>query len=435
MAESPLESIVYSVPHEKFFYKMDDRWSLTTPVGQQGILRHLVSRGMSPTMAKAILKEEEFRVVHAVDIVPARYGETVPDIVSTPGNFLVLNVWARPRLEPAAGEFPRIDKVLRWLTKDDEKAVEWLKNWIAAKVQDPALVPKTAVVFSGTPGSGKGTFARVVREMLGPENCANITRRALENKFNARWANKLFVLADEVVTKEHYVDIAEDLKGYITSDFIEIEGKGENQKAQRNRIAWVFASNDPISPILVERGDRRYSVFTNHTPLSDEYRTMLKDAYLPDDEPTPEFAAEIAAFYHYCLSRTVDPVAVSTPYDNDSRKDLISASASGHEMFLREVDENGIEPHLTTEVERVLGYDNPRANWLFGADGVSKTAVYQAYVHYCRLNGAKPSKINRFGIAVKNHVNPDGERWDEAKITAPNGHRVSCYVIPPLKEK
>jgi hypothetical protein len=427
LPRAPQESIVYSIPHEKYFYYAAGRWQLSSPItSRHAVLQYLMSRDLTQIQARLVLGGDTIQRVHGVDIIPARHGESISDLVQLPSGERILNVWTPPSLQPASGAYPTIERVLLWLTQEDAAGVHWLKNWMAAKVQDPARVPKTAVVFSGAPGSGKDTFAKIMMAMLGPENCAKISRRNLENRFNARWINKLFVFANEVVTKEHYVDIAENLKEYITSDYTEIEGKGENQRTQRNRLAWAFASNDPVSPVLVERGDRRYSVFTNHRPVPADYAAAVKALYTPSDEPTAAFSSELSAFYQDMLRWEVDNRAAATVYENESRRDLMEASANGHEMFLEAVDTEGIDSFLGYEVERAMG-DRPREEWDFGAEGVSKTAVYQAYVQYCRLHGAKSSKINRFGIAVRHHH----PTWGLTAVRrTKDGRRVNCYVLP-----
>jgi hypothetical protein len=433
--EAPLDTVVESIPHEAYFYKLNGRWCLDSPVGPHGITAHLVEAGLSVYEARDIVKNKQLRRVHHVDLFPAKYGDTMPDLVKLPDGKWALNIWDPPRLTPMQNPYPSIERLLSWLTGHDPQGVAWLKNWIAAKLQDPALVPKVAVLFAGAHGSGKDTFAKILMAMLGPGNCAKISRRNLENRFNARWVGKLFVFANEVVTKEHYTDIAEELKEYITSDTTEIEGKGQNQRRQTNRLSWVFASNDTISPLLVERGDRRYTIFANHTPLppqpgaspeATEYADMIRALYLPNDEPTEAFMAEIAGFYYDTLHCSVDHRASSTPYHNEAREDLITASETPADSFFRDVQETGIDEYLEAAKQGALGLVD-EATYDFGEKGLSRYAVHQAYVAYCKLHGGHSLKANRFGIAVKNH-RPE---WPSVRVyCAPTQRQVYCYQVP-----
>jgi hypothetical protein len=412
MVDEALDTICFSVPNEKFLYKVAGRWVLDSPVNEKGAISHLVFHGVGPREAKTIVKGGAVRMVHGIDIVPNE-GEFVKQ-----NGVQYLNVWAKPTLVPVPGDYPRIRRVLSWLTDADDAAEDWVRNWMAAKVQNPALLPRTAIVLAGQPRSGKGTFAYFMQTMLGPENCATISRRTLDTQFNARWINKLFVLADEITEGDKKRSLFEDMKTYIASDDTEIEAKFANRLKQRNRLAWVIATNDKVAPVIVEKGDRRYTVLTNHKPLTPEYKEMILGCFDPaTGKPTPSFLEEIQAFYADCLAYPVVPGRVSDPYDNSARTALIGAGASSLELFLAEVDRGNFD-FWFDQVKHTDSVDDQD----FGErNGVSKLAVYRAYCGYCKRTGTVANRFSGFAAAVDNH-HPG---WPSVAV---NG--ADCYLIP-----
>jgi hypothetical protein len=415
LIDEALKTFCFSVPHEKFLYKIDGRWQLDSPIGEKGIISHLVSKRINTKLAKGLIKNGAFKTVHGIDIIPGE-GEFVEQ-----GGAQYLNVWARPSLVPEAGEYPRIRRILSWLTNKDETAEDWLRNWVAAKVQNPALLPRTAVVLAGQPRSGKGTFALLMQSMLGPENCATISRRTLDTNFNARWINKLFVLADEITEGDKKRSLFEDLKTYIASDDTEIEAKFANRLKQRNRLAWVIATNDKVSPVIVEKGDRRYTVLTNHTTLTAEYTAMILGCFEPSNgKPTESFAAEMRAFYHDCLTRSVDASKVSMPHENGARDALINAGASSIDLFVAEVKAGRFDFWFEQTKFRDT-HDLEKQD--FGARGISRIAVYRTYRLFCERTGTMANRFSGFGAAVANYDPP----WTEVAVDG-----VDCYIVPRL---
>ena len=420
--EGVMGEFAYLIPVEKFVYKRGGYWNLSEPVGKEGIKNHLLEMGLSEAESTVLLKQREYLRVYGADLVPNQ-----PPIFASDDGKLYLNTWVPPSIQPKPGVHPRIDAIMGWLTREDAAGIHWLLHWMAAKVQNPELTPKVAIVFSTEPGGGKGTVALVMRHLLGMENTATIKREELENKFNARWVGKLFVLADEVISNENVRDISNLLKILIDGNELEIEGKGKDQKAIRNRLAWMFASNDRISPVALDEYDRRYTFFSNHDPLTLEYDGLVKGCYHMS-YPTPEFREEMAALYHELLQLKVDWSLISRPYQNEARKLLIEANKPTHEQFCAEVDDHGIDDLLEhIVVHSDFGLQKTRSEWDFGINGVSTQVLYRCYVEFCKRTGARPLKVNKFGVALRNH-RPE---WPFARNLVPGtkDRRINCYVV------
>jgi ribosomal protein L24E/energy-coupling factor transporter ATP-binding protein EcfA2 len=420
--EGAANDFAFLIPNEKFVYRINGIWNAHESVGKEGIINHLIERGMDADMASDVVKSRLYTKAYGVDIYP---GEG--DIYVAPDGRRYLNTWRKPTIQRRPGEYPTIDRLIQWTTQGDDGAQTWLLHWMAAKVQQPALAPKVAVVVTGEQGSGKGTLALLMRTMLGPDNCATIGRDSLESQFNARWIGKLFVLADEIISSDNTKSISDQLKVLIDGAEVEHQGKNKDQRAVKNRIAWMFASNDKVSPVILEAGDRRYTVLSNHTPVPQDYKNMLDSSFEADRQtPTSTFMAEIEGFYDDLLSLEVDRELITRPYENDARSSLIEAALPAHELFIRAVEEGELEELLEVVCNRNFDMQRTRTEWDLGDEGISTQALYLAYVEFTKRVGMKALKLNKFGGALKNRPKP----WPHGRPSSPSGRRVNVYLVP-----
>lgn len=417
-----LTDFAFLIPQERFIYKTRGSWNLTEAVGKEGLRNHLLEAGWDGEDIANMLKKRSYVKVYGADLVPSQ-----PGVYADADGKLYLNMWVGPTLQPAPGPYPRIQKTIEWLTRGDKEGELWLKTWMAYKVQNPSVVPKVAVVCTTEPGGGKGTLAFLLRQMLGPENCAVVKREELENRFNSRWIGKLFVLGDEVLSNDNLKDVSQMLKVLIDGDKVELEGKYRDQREVKNRLAWMFASNDKTAPLVLERNDRRYSVFSNHDPLPDGYANMLRSCFKLDNVASDSFLPEMRGFYHELLTMDVDRDVVSTPFENESRRMLIEANKPTHELFCEHVDEasiDGLLEHVCMHGDFHL--TKSKAEWDFGELGISTQVLYRCYVEFCKRVGGRPLKVNKFGSALHNHR----PAWPFVRNKVPTSdRRVNCYVV------
>lgn len=423
--------LVFSIPHEKWYYRSGTTWDLANPVGKTGAEMYLVSNGWTTGQAKHFLKALEYHTaVYGAELLPNQ-GPIGIDDSDRP----VLNLWVPPTLVPSPGPFPTIERVLNHVTDGDAEGRRWLEHWMALKVQKPDVVPKVAAIFATSQGGGKGFLARVMAEILGEDNCAIVKQNELGNNFNKRWIRKLFILGDEVISNENVKDISQLLKILVDGGQVELEAKYENQVAVRSRLAWMFASNDRISPLALEDSDRRYTFFTNFSVVPPDYTAQMDACFEPDRvRLTEAFKREIAGFAAHLLSLQVDEASVRKPYKNAARAALIEANLQSHETFCAEVDEHGIDPLLESAKMRdaSLVTSDP-AEWDFGENGIATSALYKVYRVFCKDSGQYPLKLNKFGAALKHYqskAHPGS--WRQALNTIPKsgGRQARCYVVP-----
>jgi len=416
--------VVYSVPHEGYIIRTPKgRWMTKNAVNLTTAVVHMCSQGWPAKEARAYVRDAELLPkVHGFDLRPNQ-----PQLFQYEDGTTWLNTWVPPTVIPTPGEFPVIERVISWMAKDDAHGAAWLVNWMAYKVQNPMAVPKVAVVFATAPGAGKGFLARVLSEILGTENCAVVKQHELENRFNSRWVQKLFVLGDEILSSDNTKDISNYLKILIDGNDLELEAKGVDQITIKSKLAWMFASNDKISPVILESNDRRYSVYTNHTDMPEDYKAALRECFEIDRTTcTPAFEKEIAAFAEFLLRWAVDANMLMTPFANTDRAELIEANKPSYETFFDELEREGLDGMVGTtgKYSGIDGLPGERSEWDFGDKGILCLALYKLYQKHCRDTGARSLKRNKFGHAVKNRG------WTRAQLYRSKKSTVWVYVPP-----
>jgi hypothetical protein len=429
-----VDEFCYSVPHERYVFRLGRTWQDGTPVTEKGIRQFLIARSYPVDLVDMVIGKGLYTRTLKNDVVPNE-----PPIAVDEDGHRTLNLWSPPKIVPSDAPIsaPRIEAILEWLTgcphenatPEQEGGLVWLIHWIARKVQNPALLSMVAPIFGTEPGAGKNTLYGVMAAMLGEDNCAIVDRGQLESKYTP-WGNKLFVLGDEIKSAENQKDVEERLKILIASPKVMVEVKNVNAIQIPNRKAWMFASNDRISPIKIDPNDRRYTYFRNHIPVTNEYDLLLRSCYQPDGSGfTPEFIEEIRGFWRMLLDLQVDVAFVSKPYRNEAREGLISTGFSAHELFVKAVVDDGIDVLLDAMLDSPRGMkfrgEQTRKEWDFGKEGVAKTAVYEAYRAFCETEGKHPLSATRFGPAVR-HI--DGVT--EGRCFSPTQKRVRVWVLP-----
>ncbi len=422
--------LAYYFPTEKIIFRGSaGRWELEPQSSYEGAAQMITSWVplIKPAQALQIVKSRCYEKFAGFALVP-----NVDAVVRYPDapDRLYANQWVPPTLQSGAGEYPKLRRVLRWLTNGDAEAERWLTHWMARKIQNPAARPGVAPVFLGEEGSGKGTLYQALSQMLGPENCKAIGREDLETQYTLHFSAKLLVYADEIESSERLKSISAKLKMYITEPEYTSEAKYEGRHSVKNQAAWMFSSNKKTTPLLLSKGDRRYSVFANYSLLTPEHTAMVKSLYKSDNEPTSEFLAEVAALWHDLLRLDVDLAFCSTPFKNEARNTLIHAGSGSEELYIDELLA-GRGPEWIEQSRGNLfnGYEPGKETWRFDGQGLASAAIYAGYEHFCKKNGYRnPLGSKTFFSSLGNYR---GGVFSRRQITCPvTKRRVWCYTVP-----
>lgn len=186
-----------------------------------------------------------------------------------PGFF---NTWRGFTVKPEEGDCGlTLEHIKDVICCGDEFAYNWLVDWLADAVQDPANPKGCAVVMKGQEGTGKGTLANLMCEIFGYHGRHLIDDSHLTSNFNAHMIDALMVFADEI-TWGGNKKTAGKLKGMVTERYLLGERKGVDVVPYRNMVHLMIASNEdwviPAGPqsrrwFVLEvdhsrRGDKEY---------------------------------------------------------------------------------------------------------------------------------------------------------------------------------
>jgi hypothetical protein len=164
-----------------------------------------------------------------------------PSGSSDPGIF---NLWQGFAVTPVPGDWSLMQHHI-WdvICKKDKIRYEYLIDWLARLVQYPAEQGEVAVVMKGGEGTGKGTLAKAMLQLLGPHGIAISNARHMVGNFNGHMRDCIFLFADEAFfagDKQH-VGV---LKSLITEPYLTIEAKFQNAVQTPNFLHVMMASNE-----------------------------------------------------------------------------------------------------------------------------------------------------------------------------------------------
>lgn len=173
-----------------------------------------------------------------------------------------------PFLKPSTALEAPLEPILESLLLNiGGKNVDYLKDWIAFKIQNPQIV-HTALVIHGVPGAGKNVLGELLKFCFAPHTMT-VNAHTLENEFNAWMEQKFLIVADEITTKslrerERTKNI---LKTYVVPGPVHINKKGINQYEINNHASWMIFSNSD-HPVDIEPNDRRFTVLNAQNVLT-----------------------------------------------------------------------------------------------------------------------------------------------------------------------
>ncbi|MGE0289665.1 MAG: DUF5906 domain-containing protein [Bradyrhizobium sp.] len=281
-----------------------------------------------------------------------------------------LNTWRGWPLTPKQGNCERLLELGEYLCGGEGRGHDiwqWVLRWIAYPLQNPGAKMASAIIMHGPQGSGKSTLWRAVSKIYG-DYATVLDQRGIEDKFNSDWADsKLFIQAEEVVTRAEMWHIKNELKELVTGEWIRVNPKNIAAYRQRNQVNIVYLSNEN-QPLPIDNDDRRHCVIWTPGELSEAFY----------DEINIELEqGGIAAFYDYLLKLDLTGFhPKKRPPMTEAKRELIALSQPSDTRFIQEWAAGDLTwplvPCLTTD-------------------------LYAAYLRWCRRNGeSRPRPSNQF---------------------------------------
>jgi putative DNA primase/helicase len=261
---------------------------------------------------------------------------------------------------------------------------EWVLNWLALPIQRPGAKMSTALVFHGEEeGTGKNLFFSALAAIYGKHG-GFITQRQLESSFNTWQSAKLFMVANEVVTRAEMRHQSGYVRHLITEPHIWINPKMVNERLEDNHMNLVFLSNENQA-LLVPRKDRRFVVIKTPGPLE-------KKRYTEIVEEIDKGAA--ACLLSVLLRRELGEFHThSDPIMTQAKEDMIELGLASPQLFWKDF----YEGEFPLPYQPCLRED-----------------LYRAYLAWCARYGEKmPKRINQF---IPEFKSMNGVRFERRRV-------------------
>jgi putative DNA primase/helicase len=178
-----------------------------------------------------------------------------------------------------------------------DEAVAWILRWLAYPLQHPGAKMQTALLMFGEKqGTGKSLFFQDVMLPIFGEYGTVASQHQLDSSFTAWRSRKLFVLFEEVLSRDDKYSHNGTLKYMITGKQMSINQKNLPERDERNHMNTVFLSNEP-QPIPIELEDRRFMVIEARKKQPQEFYDAVSESIK---------AGGVQAFYHFLLTFPLD---------------------------------------------------------------------------------------------------------------------------------
>ena len=230
---------------------------------------------------------------------------------------------------------PNINLILRSITVD-QQTYEHLLNWLAYIFQTRKKA-KTAWLFSGIEGTGKGLFIdKILSPIFGERYVARITAENLEDLFNARFEEAIFLFVDEFNIQEsrQLERLNNKIKNLITEERISIRRMRTNEYEVNSFLNLVLATNAGTA-VPLSQTDRRFNI----APPQNK-RLEITDLQVETIE------SELEEFSTFLRSFAVDSLQARSVLKNQARQDLMNKSMTSIDLFFHAIKTGHIEYFL-----------------------------------------------------------------------------------------
>jgi len=228
---------------------------------------------------------------------------------------------------------------------------EYFLNWLAFTFQTRTK-PKTAVVFVGVEGTGKGLlYAKILKKLFGDTHTIELKADILAETFNGWIDNRLIVCIDEFETSADDSRATTNLRNYITEETITIREMRRTAQEKKNYCAILLFTNKHDA-MAVPVFDRRYTIAPRQ-----ENRLMMTD----DDIDAID--GELEGFAAFLLTYQVNVNRVRTPLETESKNLMRLAAEPTGKRIIRAFREGDLQYLINSMEDERLNIDIKITNY------------------------------------------------------------------------
>ncbi len=257
-----------------------------------------------------------------------------------------------------------------------DECVAWILRWLAYPLQNPGAKMQTALLMFGEKqGTGKSLFFQDVMGPIYGDYGTVASQHQLDSSFTAWRSAKLFVLFEEVLSREDKYSHNGTLKYMITGKSMSINQKNLPERDEQNHLNAAFLSNEP-QPIPIELEDRRFMVIEARNKQPEAFYNAVTDSIAKGG---------LAAFYDFLLTFPMDGFNAHTkPMMTLAKERVIEFGLNGWMSFHRSWKDG----YLAAPYCSCLSED-----------------LYTIYRRWCDRSGERPLTLCKFAglIASREH--------------------------------
>lgn len=294
------------------------------------------------SVSKGLFATDEIRKVEKIVYRPGR------GVMLEKGN--AVNIWRPSPIVPKEGDTSTWNEHLNYLFQDENDCNAVL-NWMAWVYQNQARKPNHGLLLIGVQtGTGKSFIARVLEQLIGPDNTQRPKNTSLKGDFNA-WAERCKLCIIEELMQIGRREVANELRDTITESTIEVNIKNVNAHKVENYAALMAITNHRDA-MPMDDTERRWLVIETQA-------TRKENAYYKKLWPILESPDALAAIGYELKNRKLgDYDASYSPDTTAAREQMIELSRSDVEHFLYENKKNPPLSHNITTINDIIGEMN-----------------------------------------------------------------------------
>lgn len=234
-------------------------------------------------------------------------------------------------------DVPRlIDKVLRSMMGDPtDEVYRHFLNWLAYIYQERKKTG-TAWVFSGTEGTGKGTFIKyVLTPIFGNSAVKTVQFGLLNQEYNDFLEQALFVVFEEadVNAVENQASLAAKLKHWITDDPITIRRMRTDPYPAPSYANFIFNSNK-LTPVQAPGADRRFNFAERQTQ---------RLFFTPNEFKLLQAGAELDGFVDVLARWPVDELLVTQLIETKAKQDVHESTTTINQLIAEAIQAGNLQ--------------------------------------------------------------------------------------------